>query len=288
MARFTLALAVMLIFIYGSTVEVEGLYRFVSTAKTWGDADKDCKKWGGFLANVQSAAENSYIAKAAKARKFGFTWLGYSDQKCEGKWSSTPVFTAWRKGEPNNYKNEDCASINLSYAPWNDLPCSRKINYVCKKGSVHIYVKGPKTWADAEKDCVKRGGHLACISSKAENDMVMAEVRKRKMGVEVWIGLNDIDCEGNWKCVGSYMNFMRGEPNGARRENCVMTYSGTKYPQYAGKWNDAPCNNKYQYVCQKGQGIVTRYTTKTTYKITYKKVYFKGDEDKKEDEIEEK
>lgn len=249
MARISCALAVTLIFMYGCSVEVEGLYKIFRRRTDWDSALKECTRWGGVLANIQSATENSFIAKAMRDRRIGNSWIGHNDRKSEGKWSADPIYFNFGEGEPNNFRNnEDCAAIMISSGKWNDNPCNRRKSYVCKTGKNYVYLKGPKTWADAEKDCVQRGGHLACISTGNENQLVTATSKKRleQYGRDTWIGMNDIDSEGNWKCVGStYSNFVTGEPNGAKREDC-----GQIYPN--GGWNDSPCSDRHTFVCQKG------------------------------------
>ena len=44
----------------------------------------------------------------------------------------------------------------------------------------------PRSWADAEADCVRQGGHLASIHSDAD-----MELARSLVGNTAWIGLND-------------------------------------------------------------------------------------------------
>ena len=110
-------------------------------------AEAACRKLGGNLAIIHSAAENSAVQSAISSAGGGTGrgWIGLNDKTNEGKWywpDNSPVsYTSWWRREPNNAGNEDCAEINFG-APgkWNDMPCSRKgrwdgtlPNMVCSK-----------------------------------------------------------------------------------------------------------------------------------------------------------
>jgi len=105
------------------------------------------------------------------------------------------------------------------------------------------------TWSDAEKQCVKWGGHLATISSSAENVAVVNELKKMHVA-NAWIGLNDILKEGEFRWAAgardAYHNFGHNEPNGQRRENCVEVRK-----DWNGKWNDNNCGKRNAFVCQR-------------------------------------
>ena len=46
---------------------------------------------------------------------------------------STPSYTAWAGGEPNDLYGEDCASISYyRSAAWNDVPCIAEFPFVCE------------------------------------------------------------------------------------------------------------------------------------------------------------
>ena len=66
-----------------------------------------------------------------------------------------------------------------------------------------------------------------------------------------WIGYNDRAHEGKFSWIkgsGSYTNWMIGEPNGRKRENCgeiIMAWG------FNGRLNDAPCQYKHPSICEK-------------------------------------
>lgn len=97
----------------------------------------------GYLANITSSDENSFVA--ARISQDG--WFGASDAGTEGDWvwldgpesgtlfwRGTASGTAfgyenWAGGEPNQSGDEDCSQFYANGSGWNDLPCSSTLNY---------------------------------------------------------------------------------------------------------------------------------------------------------------
>lgn len=97
----------------------------------------------GYLANITSADENTFVA--ARITQDG--WFGASDAAVEGDWvwldgpESGTLFwrgtaggTAfwyenWAGSEPNQSGDEDCSQFYANGSGWNDLPCSSTLNY---------------------------------------------------------------------------------------------------------------------------------------------------------------
>ncbi|KAF5890347.1 C-type lectin domain family 6 member A-like isoform X3 [Clarias magur] len=53
-------------------------------------------------------------------------------------------------------------------------------------------------WAQCRDYCVEKGGHLVIINSQTEQDLVSSQI-----GETHWIGLNDIDTEGEWMWINN-------------------------------------------------------------------------------------
>lgn len=89
----------------------------------------------------------------------------------------------------------------------------------------------------AKRYCESRGGYLATIGSKAENDAIYSYIRSKDIKT-AYFGLTDEKKEGVWTWVNgeklTFTNWHRDEPNGGTSENHAMFYY--KYPD--GKWND--------------------------------------------------
>ncbi|XP_050977498.1 uncharacterized protein LOC127172293 [Labeo rohita] len=80
-----------------------------------------------------------------------------------------------------------------------------------------------KNWTESRRYCTERGADLI-INNEDEQNFIMKTVGN----YEAWIDLTDTDVEGTWKWVdGSTMTsgfWKSGEPNGDRKENCVVSY----------------------------------------------------------------
>ncbi|BFZ21815.1 hypothetical protein BsWGS_24854 [Bradybaena similaris] len=82
-------------------------YLFIKDAVTWHEAESLCKSSGGYLVEVNSKEENDWLVGQLKARKSLSVWMGGNDIRNEGVWewrsSKIGPFTAWGRGEPNDY-----------------------------------------------------------------------------------------------------------------------------------------------------------------------------------------
>lgn len=112
-------------------------YRFVTTQRTWADAEADCVAWGkapglGHLASIADATENAFVQAMAGAG----IWIGANDLTTEGvfAWSDgTPfAFVSWAGGEPNDDGTEDCAILQPN-GLWRDTECGNGHIYACER-----------------------------------------------------------------------------------------------------------------------------------------------------------
>jgi hypothetical protein len=113
-------------------------------------------------------------------------------------------------------------------------------------GHFYAAVDNRATWAGAKEYCERRGGHLVTISSKEENDFVLALADGMEKQ-EAWIGLTDERKEGAWEWVtgepGGYTSWSTGEPNNAGgSEDCaLLTENG---------WNDLGADSWCGFICE--------------------------------------
>uniref|UniRef100_A0A668AQ17 C-type lectin domain-containing protein n=1 Tax=Myripristis murdjan TaxID=586833 RepID=A0A668AQ17_9TELE len=101
-----------------------------------------------------------------------------------------------------------------------------------------------KSWDESRQDCLRRGADLVIINSREENSFL------KKFGLRVWIGLSDLETEGEWKWVDgsslSYTSWAKGQPDDAPGgEDC-----GEVRPERDG-WNDLFCTHSLHWVCEK-------------------------------------
>ncbi len=99
-------------------------------------AQAKCVAAGGRLLTVDSFEEGQRLAEILAAQN-GDVWFGLSDLAEEGSWFTQTgakiQFDGWRPGEPNDVgaRGEDCATVGLGDARWNDAPCDVKTRSLC-------------------------------------------------------------------------------------------------------------------------------------------------------------
>lgn len=113
----------------------------------------DCSLRGGYLAEIDSAAENEAVALAAGQAVGTNVWLG-GTRTVDFVWAwgtssaifwtggsdGTPedgVYVNWAPGEPNNRSTvsdepEKCLALTLGGNDWNDRACSLELPYACE------------------------------------------------------------------------------------------------------------------------------------------------------------
>jgi len=103
-----------------------------------------------------------------------------------------------------------------------------------------------KPWKSARIFCQVLGkkSHLVKIETKEENDYL----KKQFGGYDSWIGLSDIEKEGEFRWVNGprvwFSDWFRGEPNDYdKAEDCVHIKNRN--------WNDASCFMNMYFICEK-------------------------------------
>ena len=122
------------------------------------------------------------------------------------------------------------------------------------------YFQEKLSWSAAEARCQQDGGHLASIHSIYENNFL----HQLKTGTDTWFGFNDINTEGDWGWSdGSdvdFENWYPGEPNNCgggvncdpnNRDSAQDCAHFDYHPRYNGKWDDAQCQNRKNFICKK-------------------------------------
>lgn len=109
-------------------------YKLVAQGVTWPTAQAGCAAWGGYLAVVESDAEQTLI----KSKMSGDTWIGaWEGGMNDGTtvWES-PVpncsYKHWKVNEPNDV-TKDCVTIHNGDGLWYDDDCGMNKHYVCEK-----------------------------------------------------------------------------------------------------------------------------------------------------------
>jgi hypothetical protein len=119
-------------------------YEFFAQLAAWPAAEQACVGWGGHLASVSSAAEDTFLASwpqelGVPAGNGAGLWLGASDtaQDAVFQWTDASAFNfpGWGAAQPDNGPSvADCVEKrNDGTAAWYDRHCTDQLVYVCEK-----------------------------------------------------------------------------------------------------------------------------------------------------------
>ncbi|XP_044138953.1 CD209 antigen-like protein C isoform X2 [Bufo gargarizans] len=107
-------------------------YYFSTDTLSWDNAKDECVRKGSALAFLKNKDETDALKPSIENGRY---WIGLRRDTEPGKWKwvdgSMMSHSTWKEGEPNNPLSEHCAESVSGY--WNDLPCERKLQYICKK-----------------------------------------------------------------------------------------------------------------------------------------------------------
>ncbi len=114
---------------------------------TWNDAQAHAESYGGYLAVINTQAENDLLSSFLVTQS---AFIGLSDQDVEGNFTwvnGDPVtFSKWYPGQPNDYGiGQDCVEL-LPTGQWNDQYCHKAQEYImeipCQDEEI-IQISGP-------------------------------------------------------------------------------------------------------------------------------------------------
>ncbi|XP_048051413.1 C-type lectin domain family 4 member E-like isoform X2 [Megalobrama amblycephala] len=116
------------------------------------------------------------------------------------------------------------------------------------KKSVFFISNESKNWSDSRQYCRDRGTDLVIIDTEEKQRLISSFIKET-----VWIGLSDIENEGNMKWVDNSPLkqgfWIEGEPNNlAEDENCIELIP--EKPTL-NNWNDLPCSYTIKWICEK-------------------------------------
>ena len=113
-------------------------YKVYEEDVSWHEARAKCEKMGGYLACVESAEEQQFIADLADGR---YLFLGATDEEEEGEWkwvNGSPFsYTDWLEGQPNNSFGSEHYLSTFEGGGWNDATVSGRewwspSGYICE------------------------------------------------------------------------------------------------------------------------------------------------------------
>ncbi|XP_076027222.1 uncharacterized protein LOC143016667 [Genypterus blacodes] len=112
------------------------------------------------------------------------------------------------------------------------------------QSSCYYVSKYRANWNESRQECLLRGANLVIINSRGEQEFL------KDLQDRFWIGLSDLDNEGQWRWVDgtglAYRIWAPEEPNDEYEgEDCVELL------QKFNAWNDASCSAMKHSVCEK-------------------------------------
>ncbi|XP_048051393.1 CD209 antigen-like protein B [Megalobrama amblycephala] len=133
------------------------------------------------------------------------------------------------------------------------LELENELRNISEQGNGRFFISDEeKSWSDSRQYCRDRGGDLVIIDTEVKQRSISSFIK-----ASVWIGLSDIENEGNMKWVdNSTMKqgfFFPNEPNDAHgNEDCVeMQYCTYCSPSDLNVWNDRQCSDLKKALCEK-------------------------------------
>ena len=118
-------------------------YELFDSFVPWDAAEQQCVAWGGHLASIGSADENSFVN--GWTAELGLTngdgqgiWVGGTDAQQDGvfRWvdGSTFSLAGWAPGQPDDGAGTDCIEKrNDGAGRWYDRHCTDSLRYLCER-----------------------------------------------------------------------------------------------------------------------------------------------------------
>ncbi|KAL7853058.1 hypothetical protein SRHO_G00188430 [Serrasalmus rhombeus] len=195
---------------------------FISTTKTWRDAQSYCREHYTDMASVRNQTENQQIWNFGVTSSNGGPWIGLI--RDSWKWSdqSASSFRYWASTQPDNQGGiENCTAVSMTdQGHWSDMTCDKKLPFICFEYKL-ILIKQNLTWREALRYC--RDNHVDLVSVHSEEIQLWVEVVSPKASTElVWLGLRHTCTQDFWYWVSGfsicYENWAPG--NGTGGEDC--------------------------------------------------------------------
>ncbi|KAI6658953.1 Macrophage mannose receptor 1-like [Oopsacas minuta] len=261
-------------------------YFNISSGINWITAQLNCINWGGNLATIKSAEEDSLLFYSSTDINTYFScWIGLNDIENDAGTDANAF--VWVDGSSSTYRNfgtlgqsypvatatSDCVrnrykSTGELSTGWANQACSDTTNcYFCSKqvnsqGCDLIYngfcyrvfeVSDAINWLDAQSSCAIWGGDLTSITTERDNTYLYTIIPDTVSNC--WIGLNARDNNDGtyiWidDLVSTYTNWLSSPPN-AGNEDCVeITSAG------GGSWETVDCETTINaFLCKRNSSV---------------------------------
>ncbi|XP_055252039.1 C-type lectin domain family 4 member D isoform X1 [Moschus berezovskii] len=128
---------------------------------------------------------------------------------------------------------------------WNCCP----VGWRAFQSNCYFPFNDNKTWAQSESHCSGMGGHLATISTGAEQNFITQFLDRR---FSYFLGLRNKNLDGQWHWVDKTpfnpqtVFWHKHEPNNDQKEKCIVLVNDKD--KWA--WSDFPCDYKTSWICK--------------------------------------
>ncbi|KAI6657349.1 RyPTPR4a [Oopsacas minuta] len=263
-------------------------YFTISSGINWITAQLYCINWGGNLATIKSAEEDSLLFYSITDLDTFSCYIGLNDIDVEAG-TDTSEFV-WVDGSNSTYRNfqsdygisspsdsnpeYDCVRFRYQVGcvlstGWINRGCQlTRLCYFCNKqgnsqGCDLIYddfcyrlfeVSDGINWLDAQSSCAVWGGDLTSITTERENNYLYTIIPDTVSNC--WIGLNDRDGDGSYTwtdgSVYSHTNWTGMVPS-ISNEDCVDIIRAGE-----GSWGTVSCGiTRNTFLCKRSSIITT-------------------------------
>ncbi|XP_078525653.1 asialoglycoprotein receptor 2-like [Lissotriton helveticus] len=143
-----------------------------------------------------------------------------------------------------NRTDQNCSELFYRACPTDWLPYN---------GKCYFFSQNTLTWDGSRSKCLTSQADLVIINDRMEQ-IFIGNTTKTEVH---WIGLTDKDQEDAWKWVNG-LNLQTKEfwactqpDNAGEAEHCATVGSFTQCGGASSRWNDARCENKEKFICEK-------------------------------------
>ncbi|XP_045204033.2 perlucin-like isoform X5 [Mercenaria mercenaria] len=128
--------------------------------------------------------------------------------------------------------------------------CAR--GWVCSDTSCYHFTEQKVTFAEALRICRSIRAELVEVNDEREFQFLRSQSYSNNLPSDFWIAFTDSFEEGKWIWAntwnkGYFTKWIPGQPDDYHHsEDCVQMCRDYDY-----KWNDRPCGDRRQFVCEK-------------------------------------